>query len=315
MKNIKKIELRVGVVSFVATILLIIGIIWGRGYQVSVSMQTIKFRFPNSGGLQISSPVVVNGVKRGTVSSIKNDSGSVLVEAVIDNTDDLRSDARARITILEITGGKKIEIHPGSSADPLDISKEIPGETASDFAVIVSELGDILKETKVVMGKLDKTLTSTNKILEDKQFFSNAKEALENANQALRISREILESNQTTINQTLKSIKEITTKLQSDYYKYEPKVQLIINKLETISSQTETILHQGNSTLKTLDKAVNEVIDIVEEIKQGKNLVHKLIYDKELSNQLDTTLTTLTNFLNQIQKYGVNVNLRLGTRP
>ncbi|MFN3305847.1 MAG: MlaD family protein [Candidatus Kapaibacteriota bacterium] len=315
MKNIKKIELRVGVVSLIATILLILGIILGRGYKVSVSMQTIKFRFPNSGGLQISSPVVVNGVKRGTVSSIKNDGGSVLVEAVIDNTKDLRSDARARITILEITGGKKIEIYPGSSADPLDIKNEIPGETASDFAVIVSELGEILKETKVVMGKLDRTLTSTNKLLEDKQFLVNTKEALENANQALRISREILESNQISINQTLQSIRDISTKLQSDYYKYEPKVQSIINNLETISSQTKIILNQGNSTLKTLDKAVSEIIGIVDEIKQGSNLVHKLIYDKELSQQLDSTLTNLTKFLNQVQKYGVNVNLRLGTRP
>lgn len=315
MKNIKKTELKVGLVSFVATILLIIGIIWGRGYKVSVSMQTIKLRFPNSGGLQISSPVVVNGVKRGTVSTIKNDNGSVLVEAVIDNIDDFKKDVQARITILEITGGKKIEILPGSSAEPFDINKEIPGETASDFADIVAELGVILKEAKIVMGKLDKTLTSTNKILEDKQFISNTKDALENANQALRVSREILESNQNNINQTLKSIKDIITKLQSDYYKYEPKVQSIINNLETISSQTENILSQGNSTLKTLDKAVSEISDIVDEIKSSRNLVHRLIYDTELSNRLDTTLTNLTNFLNQVQRYGVNVNLRLGTRP
>lgn len=315
MKNIRKIELKVGIVSFFATIFLILGIILGRGYKVSVSTQTIKFRFPNSGGLQISSPVVVNGVRRGAVSSIQNDNGSVLVTATIDNVDDLKKDAKAKITILEITGGKKIEIIPGTSSEPFDINSEIPGETSADFAVIVSELGEILKEAKHTLNQLDTTLTSANKILGDKNFIANTKEALENANQTLSVAREILETNQSNINQTLKTLKEITSTLRSDYSKYEPKINQLVSKLELISNQTESILNKGNTTLIKLDTTVTQINSLIYNIKYGENLANRLLYDKELAIKLDTTLINLSNFISTIQKYGVNVNLRLGTRP
>ncbi|MEJ5287059.1 MAG: hypothetical protein CH6_3773 [Candidatus Kapaibacterium sp.] len=315
MKDIKKIELKVGIVSFFATILLILGIILGRGYKVSVSTQTIKLRFPNSGGLQVGSPVVVNGVKRGTVSTIENNDGTVLVTATIDNVDDFRKDVKARITILEVTGGKKVEISPGSSQEPFDITKEIPGETAADFSNIVSDLGIILLDAKETLKRLDTTLTSTNKLLSDKNFIANTKEAMENANQSLLIARQILELNQANINQTLKSLKDITSQLVKDYARYEPKINRLVDKLDSLSTQTSIILQNGKTTIKSLDTTLSEINQILFEIKNGENLANKLLYDRKLAQRIDSTITNISNFINTIQKYGVNVNLRLGTRP
>lgn len=315
MKDIKKIELKVGIVSFFATILLILGIILGRGYKVSVSTQTIKLRFPNSGGLQVGSPVVVNGVKRGTVSTIENNDGTVLVTATIDNVDDFRKDVKARITILEVTGGKKVEISPGSSQEPFDITKEIPGETAADFSNIVSDLGIILLDAKETLKRLDTTLTSTNKLLSDKNFIANTKEAMENANQSLLIARQILELNQANINQTLKSLKDITFQLVKDYARYEPKINRLVDKLDSLSTQTSIILQNGKTTIKSLDTTLSEINQILFEIKNGENLANKLLYDRKLAQRIDSTITNISNFINTIQKYGVNVNLRLGTRP
>ncbi|MGB9771220.1 MAG: MlaD family protein [Candidatus Kapaibacteriota bacterium] len=315
MKNIKKIEFKVGIVSFFATVILIAGLILGRGYKVSVSTQTIKFRFPNSGGLQTSSPVVVNGVKRGTVSSIQNDNGSVFVTATIDNVDDFRKDVRAKITILEITGGKKIEISPGSSNQPFDINSEIPGETAPDFADIVADLGFILSDAKQTIKHLDSTLSYANKFLADKNFINTTKAAIENANQTLLSMRQIFEANHENINQTLRTIREITSQLRNDYSKYEPKVNRLVDKLEKISNETQIALDNGNLTIQRLDTTVSHLNQILNEIRNGRNLANKLIYDSELATKLDSTITNLSNFITIIQKYGVNVNLRIGTRP
>ncbi|MGB9912979.1 MAG: MlaD family protein [Candidatus Kapaibacteriota bacterium] len=315
MKNIKKIEFKVGIVSFFATVILIAGLILGRGYKVSVSTQTIKFRFPNSGGLQTSSPVVVNGVKRGTVSSIRNDNGSVFVTATIDNVDDFRKDVRAKITILEITGGKKIEISPGSSNQPFDINSEIPGETAPDFADIVADLGFILSDAKQTIKHLDSTLSYANKFLADKNFINTTKAAIENANQTLLSMRQIFEANHENINQTLRTIREITSQLRNDYSKYEPKVNRLVDKLEKISNETQIALDNGNLTIQRLDTTVSHLNQILNEIRNGRNLANKLIYDSELATKLDSTITNLSNFITIIQKYGVNVNLRIGTRP
>lgn len=315
MKNIKQIELKVGLVSVAGTLLLILGLIFGRGYKVSVSTQSIKFRFPNSDGLQVSSPVFVNGVKRGSVSSVVNDNGSVLVTATIDNTDDFRKDVRARITILEITGGKKIEIFPGTSPEKFDPNIEIQGETSADFADLVTQLGIILEKAKYTISQLDTTLTSTNKILADKNFTTNIKVAIDNANQTLSLTREILEQNQSGINQIIRNLKEISSSLRSDYTNYQPKIEKIITRLDEISTETTNLLESGNGIVGKIDTALAQLNNILNEIRNGDNLANKMIYDKEFSQKLDSTLKNVSELINFIQKYGVNVNLRLGTRP
>ncbi|ROL60039.1 MCE family protein [Bacteroidetes/Chlorobi group bacterium MS-B_bin-24] len=315
MKNTKQIELKVGIVSVVGTILLVLGLILGRGYKVSVSTQTIKFRFPNSGGLQVSSPVVVNGVKRGTVTSVVNDNGSVLVTATIDNIDDLRKDVKARITILEITGGKKIEIFPGTSPEKFNPETEIQGETAADFADLVTQLGLILEQAKHTISQLDTTLTSTNKVLGNKNFATNLQLAVDNATQTLTITREILEQNQTNINQIVKNLKEILSELRNDYSIYEPKINRIVTRLDTISFQTTNLLENGSATVEKINRSLNQLNDILLEIREGDNLANKIIYNKEFAQRLDSTLRQVSELITFIQKNGVNVNLRLGTRP
>jgi phospholipid/cholesterol/gamma-HCH transport system substrate-binding protein len=315
MKNTKQIELKVGIVSVVGTILLVLGLILGRGYKVSVSTQTIKFRFPNSGGLQVSSPVVVNGVKRGTVTSVVNDNGSVLVTATIDNIDDLRKDVKARITILEITGGKKIEIFPGTSSEKFNPETEIQGETAADFADLVTQLGLILEQAKHTISQLDTTLTSTNKVLGNKNFATNLQLAVDNATQTLTITREILEQNQTNINQIVKNLKEILSELRNDYSIYEPKINRIVTRLDTISFQTTNLLENGSATVEKINRSLNQLNDILLEIREGDNLANKIIYNKEFAQRLDSTLRQVSELITFIQKNGVNVNLRLGTRP
>ena len=94
MKDTRSIEIKVGLVSILAVILFIIGITLGRGLYVSVNPVTVKIRFPNSGNIQISAPVFVNGVKRGAVASVRNDNGSVLVTADLDNVREFRREQR-----------------------------------------------------------------------------------------------------------------------------------------------------------------------------------------------------------------------------
>lgn len=315
MKDHRKIELKVGIFSIVGTILLIVGLIVGRGYKVSVSMQTIKFRFPNSAGLQISSPVVVNGVKRGVVNNIQNDKGSVLVEASIDNIDDLRKDVSARISMLEVTGGKKIEVFPGISDQKFDPNFEIPGETAADIPELVTYLGALFDKTKTLISRLDTTLASSNQLIGDRKFIRDAKLSIENANQILNTTREILEINQENIKQTLKDLRLIVSSLKKDYSKYEPRLDNLTTQLDQISQKTNKLLTSTDNSMRTVDSVLSQINIILNEVKNGDGIANRLIYDKDFSLQLDSALTQISEFISIIRKHGVNVNLRFGTRP
>ena len=113
MKSNKNLELKVGLLSIAAIILLVVGITLVKGISVSISQNVIRLRFEQSAGIQESAPVTINGVKRGSVTKVENDNGSVLISANLSDISDIKEDAFAKITMLEITGGKKIEIFPG----------------------------------------------------------------------------------------------------------------------------------------------------------------------------------------------------------
>ncbi|MFP4370333.1 MAG: MlaD family protein, partial [Candidatus Kapaibacterium sp.] len=148
-------EIKVGIVTLLAIILLVGGISVGKNLSVSVSDNMLIMKFPNSGGIQPSAPVVVNGVKLGTVSSVENLKDSVLIKAEMKTLNELRKDASARITILEITGGKKIEIHPGHSDDQLSKNDTIRGSTPPDIAELVALVGEVSGDAIKLLRRID----------------------------------------------------------------------------------------------------------------------------------------------------------------
>lgn len=315
MKDQRKIEIKVGIFSILGTILLLIGLIVGRGMKVAVSMQTIKFRFPNSAGLQISSPVMVNGVKRGTVSQIQNDNGSVLVLASIDNTEDFRKDVRAKIYMLEVTGGKKIEISPGVSDERFDPNTEIPGITASDIPELIANLEELFDQARTLIVRLNTTLGSTDKLFGDKNFIRQTKEAIENANQILMTSRDIIQSNQENLKQIIKDLRSLLSNIKKDYSKYEPRIDSLTFQIDNISHKTNNLLNSADNSLRSVDSMLIRINSILEEIKSGNGVVNRIIYDRNFAIRLDSAVGQINELIQLIRSYGVNVNLRLGTRP
>lgn len=315
MVNLKKTEIKVGLVTIIALSILALGLFFARGCNVSVSQQSLKFRFPHSGGLQISNPVVVNGVKRGIVTSIKNEGGSVLVEASINNINDIFSDATAVISILEITGGKKIDINPGISGIKIDNSKEIIGKTAADISDLVMIFGNLSNDVIRVFNRVDTLTERMTYIFSSNNFADKIISIVDNTTDLMANTKELLNSNFDAINSIIRDIKSITGDFKNDYKKYEPRVDSLMNNLVITVNSANRLIGKLDSTSNALNTLLADAKAISSEIKDGKGVVSKMIYDKEFANHLDSTITNLNEFVNFIRANGVNVNVRLGTRP
>ncbi len=315
MKNNRSIEIKVGLVSITAVILFILGITFGRGLYVSVNPVTVKLRFSNSGNIQISAPVFVNGVKRGTVSSVKNDNGSVLITADVDDIKDLRKDASARISILEITGGKKIDIFPGGAPEKFNPSMEIPGKTAADFSDVVYYVGELGSQGMVLISRLDSISGSINELLADKKFIENIKSTVENTSMLASETQKLLTDNIVGIELTLKNLKSISTELNNSIKENSPRLDTIINKVDLTLTDSRALIAKTDKFITNAELILNNLKDMTDSVRNGNGFVNKIIYDKEFSIRLDSTITNLSEFIKQVQQYGVNANIRLGGRP
>lgn len=311
MKLSKAREIKVGLVTIIAVVLLIIGITIGNEFSMSVDVVKITMRFPNSAGIEQTAPIFVNGVKRGKVTQVIPDEGSVLITADIDNINDLREDVSARLGILEITGGKKIEINPGISQVAFKKGTIINGVTNPDIGDMIALVGDMSVDAKLLLKRLDTIATAASVLINDKRI----ENTLDNTNQMVESLNSFVNKNIGNLELAVTNLKVVATELKNAINKYEPKADNLVNKLDLTLEDTRKLLKNADESITSANTLINDLNEFSKDMKKSDGVVGKLIYDKNFANRLDSTFTNLNDFLLMIKEHGININARLGTRP
>lgn len=314
MKVDKSTEFKVGLVSIVAILILIAGIVLVKGVAVSNSTE-IKIRMPHSGGIKPSSPVVVNGVKRGAVSQIIPDNNSVLIIANIDNIDDLTSDVTAKITILEITGGKKLELINGISNEKFIATNEIRGVASKDIGDLVALVGDASNDLINIIRKIDTISTSINNILQDTTMIGNIKNTFENTKDLTQNLNSFINENKSELNQTIDNLNILTKDLKVALQKNEPKIGKLLDSIDVTINKANKLITNFDNVSVDADKLIKDVNSVVNDIKTNESILNRIAYDKNFAMKVDTAVMSISKLVDFINQNGVNVNVRLGTRP
>lgn len=307
-------EIKVGLVSIVGILLLIGGIMLGKGVSFSVTKQILKIRMANSGGVETGSPVVVNGVKRGSVLDVHRDSGSVLVEAEIDDAGDLHPDASAVVTMLEITGGKKVEVSIGKEQGRFDISKEMPGVAAADISQLVTMLGEVSGPAKNLILRLDTISAAITSLLADGKVMKDLRTMSSEGAVLVSDMSAIVHNNRGTIETAIRNTKSLIDEIRSAVANNEPKLSGLLDELSRTVSKVDGTLVKADVAIVHADTLIGQLNAVMSEIRHGKGTVHGLLYDEQFYKKLEATMTALEAFISTIDTKGVNVNVGIGWR-
>jgi phospholipid/cholesterol/gamma-HCH transport system substrate-binding protein len=311
----KKKEIIVGLVALAGVVMLVIGVMLGESFSLSGQQKTIQFMFPSSGGIKPSSPVVVNGVERGTVTKIENKNDSVLVTAFIDGIGDIYTDATARISILEITGGKKLEIFPGVSSQSISENHIIRGKTAADLGDLIADVGEVSVDLKRIVRGLDTLIVNANGVLGDTVLMNDLRVTITNASEAMVRINDMVARNEGAINSSIANLSELSRELNSAVKEQKPNIERIIADMKQVSEKAVTLIDKVDNSWEDVSKIASDVRKIIEDIQSNESLLNKLLYDKKLAQRLDSVMYNLGTFVEKIDQHGINVNVRLGTRP
>lgn len=305
-------EIRVGIVSILSIALLIGGIMLGKGISFNPSNKLIKIRSVSSGGAEPGSPVVINGVKRGQVTSVVNENGSVLISAELDDVSDLHGDASARITILEITGGKKIELTPGSSAEAFNLSKEIPATVSADIGGLVATLGDVSGNAVSIVKRLDSLTGTLTDMTRDGQLVADVKTISSEGALFVKDLRSWFAANKDPLGQSIRDLRAIASQLRTSIDKNEPKVSRLVDRLDATLTSIDGTIGRADRALTSADSLVRRIDSMLIEVKSNKGLLNTVIYDEKFADRLDSTLYWVRAILQDARNKGVNVNVGLG---
>lgn len=314
MEQDRKKEIIVGVVSILALAMLIFGLTLGENVTLG-EKKHLYMMFPSSSTIKPTAPVLINGVERGSVVSIENKKDSVLIKAEFNKIDDIKTDAIARILMLELTGGRKINIKPGKNTQKVSDGDYIKGVTSADLSELVAIVGDVSDDLVGLVRGLDSLIISANSLIGDEKLINDFKSAVAEASELAGSVNSMVKENKDDINLTIRNMKSLTTDLKTAIEEQTPNIEQIISDLKQASDKAVLLLDKADGSFDKIDKLFTDVNNIITDIKSNDSVLNKLLYDKEMAARLDSALTNLGSFIDKIDQHGVNVNVRLGTRP
>jgi phospholipid/cholesterol/gamma-HCH transport system substrate-binding protein len=154
-----------------------------------------------------------------------------------------------------------------------------------------------------------------NELIQDKEFISSVKNSVTNLDSLVVSAREIIDRNKGKINSTMDDIAELADNTNDLIGNNKEKINKLINDLDAISTDLNQLLKNADITVKDFTNILKDVQKITDDINSKESTIGKLIRDEDFANRLDSAFSNLKNLLNQFEKHGVNVNVRLGTRP
>jgi len=301
MKDQRKTEIRVGVTAVVGILLFLWVLGWAKNCSIASKEKEVVVRFDNVTGLEIGDNVTVNGLRKGYVETMQINSDKVLVKLSIAKDVDLRDDAQFSISMLDLMGGKKVGVFPGKSSVPFDYNAVHDGIFYSDIPSVMSMLGSVQGDIVTSLKEMRITLSSVNKYLTDKDLEKNVKQTASNLNDISNKLIIMMDENRESLNKMTKNGAQLTYEANKFIQSNKDGIKTSLTELQALIEKTDTLMTAAN--------------EFASEIKNKQNNVGKILYDKEMYENLTQSVSRLNELtkilLEQLKKEGINIDAHI----
>ncbi len=301
MKNQRRTEIRVGITVLAGIIVFLWILGWAKNFSLTPTDNTVKVQFTNTAGLEIGDPVTVNGVRKGFVEDIAVKGEKVVVTMKVSNDVALKEDANFAVSMLDLMGGKKVEVNPGSSNNLLDYNQVQTGTFYADIPYVMSMVGSFQKDISSTISDLKITLNSLNNYLGDKKLNNDIKSSMSNLSEVTKKLNILIDENRNNLKQLTANTVELTEDAKNFFNQNK-------ESFNTSAKELQIVLINSDSLLTKLNK-------FTDEITNKQNNLGKIIYDENIYNDLTQSLKQLNELtkimIEQLQKNGLKVDANI----
>lgn len=301
MRDQRKTEIKVGATALVALLLLIWIFGWAKNYRFNSEIKTVNIQFESANGLEKGDIVTVNGVRKGTVKDINISGNSAIVSAELEPDVKLKEDATFGVSMLDLMGGKKVEIKPGTSDKLLDLNRLQHGQFYADVPAVMAMLGSVQGDLVKIIKEVEVTLTSINGVLSDKDFNAQMKTSLSNLASISSKLNVMIDENRSNIKQLSQNGAELTRETTAFIKENKDKISSSLNDIQAVMKSTNDLIGKINK--------------LTDETTQKNNNVGKLLYDEELLKDVKASMQQVNDLtktlLKQLNEKGLNVDAHI----
>jgi phospholipid/cholesterol/gamma-HCH transport system substrate-binding protein len=295
-------EIKVGVIIFLAMVIVTSTVFWAKGFIVGKDKRDMVVYFPSISSLNYGDPVSVNGVEKGKVVTIELEGDSVRVTFALEKEVKIKTDYSVEVATPELMAGKTLFIKPGKNAQEIDYTKPMYGSPSSDIASILKTASDMSGDVKTLISKFNKTadnldlvLVNINDIVGDKRMQGDLKSTLSNLSVTSRSLNGLVADSRKNVN----SLSESADKTMKS----------VNNLIDDSSPELKNTFKDVQVLTTKFDSLVTNLNYIVSDIHQQKSGVGKFLYDDKFFNNLNNLVEELEKLSMKIRKDGVKLDL------
>jgi phospholipid/cholesterol/gamma-HCH transport system substrate-binding protein len=299
MKN-KKYEIMVGLVTIIGIVILFLSIIWGKGLSNSVEYTPITIWFKDVNSLREGDKIFVKGVQIGEIVALELTEDHVVVKGKVETTLKLNSDASALIVNKELMGGRIVILESGSSGEPLKESDVIIGKEGAGITEMLAKAGGMVEDLGGLVKRTDSVMLKLKNIMPEKKL-------------------------DITIGELTSEFKGLSGSVGRNVNKLSAELNVTIKKIESVMDTLAIAAQDGKSGMKDfkeitpqikksmskLDTLLTESNYLMNALKKEESSLGKMIYDRKIYDELNTTVLRLDSLILQIKKEGVKTNIDL----
>ncbi len=296
-------ETKVGAITILSVAMLILGFNFLKGKKLWSKDTTLRGKYGNVQGLQNSNPIIINGLQVGTVYKItsEKDMREILVDMNITKDINIPKNSIAIIKGNPI-GTASIEIKLGDAVENLKDKDIILTETSGGvFDDVLKKVDPVLYEVRKAVSQMDTLLGNFNSVL-DPNAKGNIADVLANLNkvtaamvQSTASLNGLLNTQTGALAKSLNNVSSITGNFASN----NEKINSVMTNLDKTTSKFATL--NLNKTLDTLDRAVNDLKNIIGKFDNNNGTLGKLLNDPTMYQNLASSGNKLNLLLDDIR--------------
>ncbi|GBD89576.1 mce related protein [bacterium BMS3Abin04] len=301
MKNQKKTEIKVGITVVVGVLVFLWIFGWAKNYNINSNRKEMTIEFNSVAGLEVGDAATINGVRKGFVDDIEVKGNKVIVKVNLDNDVKLMKDATFSILMLDLMGGKKIEINPGISNTPIDFAQVQQGKFSGDISTAMAALSSVQEDLVSVIKEVKISLKNMNGLFANSTFTDEIQTSVKNLNDLTSKLNIVLTENRDNLKSLIEQGENVSRNVNEMLKDNRDAIKETLRNAQNVVANTDTLVKRINS--------------FTAETKGQNNNLGKLLYDKNLMTKLNKSMeqiNELTKILvKQLKGDGVNVDANI----